>query len=147
MNRQEATALILEAKGAKSITFEDIATQVGRHKVWTTAALLGQATMTKDEADAVGTCLGLGSGVVKALQGCPTRGSLDKNVPVDPLLYRFHGINQVYRATVQALIHEMFGDGIMSAIDFELDIQRVSDPQGDRVRITYNGKFLSYRKW
>ena len=75
------------------------------------------------------------------------RGSLDAAVPVDPLLYRFHEITQVYGTTIKALIHEKFGEGIMSAIDFELTIDRVEDPKGDRVKVTYNGKFLPYRKW
>jgi cyanate lyase len=95
----------------------------------------------------VASYLGLPTEVSAALQECPTKGSLDGAVPVDPLIYRFHEITQVYGTTIKALIHEMFGDGIMSAIDFELDIERVSDPHGDRVRITYNGKFLPYRKW
>jgi cyanate lyase len=75
------------------------------------------------------------------------KGSLDATVPVDPLIYRFHEITQVYGTTIKALIHEMFGDGIMSAIDFTLDIERVPDPQGDWVKVTYNGKFLPYKKW
>jgi cyanate lyase len=89
----------------------------------------------------------LGGDVVDALQDFPMKGSLDREVPVDPLLYRLHEITQVYGTTIKAIIHEMFGDGIMSAIDFELNIERVSDPHGDRVQITYNGKFLPYRKW
>jgi cyanate lyase len=147
VTRQEATALILQAKRAKELTFQQIAEEVGRHKVWTTAALLGQASMSKDEAEKAVACLGLGPEVSATLQECPTKGSLDATVPVDPLIYRLHEITQVYGTTVKALIHEMFGDGIMSAIDFELDLERIPDPHGDRVRITYNGKFLPYRKW
>jgi cyanate lyase len=75
------------------------------------------------------------------------KGSLDAAVPVDPLIYCFHEITQVYGTTIKALIHEMFGDGIMSAIDFTLDIERVPDRHGDRVKVTYNGKFLPYKKW
>jgi cyanate lyase len=85
--------------------------------------------------------------VAEALQEMPMKGSLDRAVPVDPLIYRFHEITQVYGTTMKALIHEMFGDGIMSAIDFEMDIQKVEDPKGDRVVVTYNGKFLPYKKW
>jgi len=147
MTRQEITELILDAKRAKGITFQQIAEKVGRHKVWTTAALLGQASMSEDEADKVGECLGLGRAITELLQECPTKGSLEAAVPVDPLIYRLHEITQVYGTTVKALIHEMFGDGIMSAIDFELDIERVQDSHGDRVKIIYNGKFLPYRKW
>ena len=147
MTRREATNLILKAKSDKGLTFDQIAHVVGRHKVWTAAALLGQASMSSDEAGRVVACLGLPSEVSGALQEFPMKGSLDGPVPVDPLIYRLHEITQVYGTTIKALIHEMFGDGIMSAIDFELDIERVSDPHGDRVRITYNGKFLPYRKW
>ena len=100
-----------------------------------------------EEAERTAAVLGLGPDVVQALQMYPTKGSLPEAVPVDPLLYRFHEINQVYGTTVKALIHEMFGDGIMSAIDFEMYIEKIEDPKGDRVKITYNGKFLPYRKW
>ncbi len=147
MTRQEATEKILHAKGTRSISFEEIARAVGRNIVWTTAALLGQATMNKEEAEKVTACLGLGAPVAEALQTIPTKGSLDSTVPVDPLIYRFHEITQVYGTTIKALIHEMFGDGIMSAIDFTMEIERVPDPHGDRVKITYNGKFLPYKKW
>jgi cyanate lyase len=147
MTREEATNLILAAKRTKGVTFAQIAAVVKRHKVWTAAALLGQASMSKEESDWVVGYLGLPTEVGAVLQECPTKGSLDSPVPVDPLIYRLHEITQVYGTTIKALIHEMFGDGIMSAIDFELDIERVSDPHGDRVRITYNGKFLPYRKW
>jgi cyanate lyase len=147
MNRAEATALILSTKQQKGLTYEAIAKAVGRHKVWVTAALHGQATMSAEEAQKAALVLGLGPEVAAALQQIPTKGSLDETVPVDPLIYRFHEITQVYGTTIKALIHEMFGDGIMSAIDFELDIQRQEDSKGDRVVITMNGKFLPYRKW
>lgn len=147
VTKREATEKISEAKRAKGLTFESIARAVGRHKVWTTAALLGQATMSKEEASRAVECLGLGPDAAAALQEIPMKGSLDTTVPVDPLIYRLHEITQVYGTTIKAIIHEMFGDGIMSAIDFELDIERVPDPHGDRVKIIYNGKFLPYRKW
>src|SRR6266581_3063433 len=147
LTRVQATEKILAAKKAKGPTFAAIAEAVGRHKVWVTAALMGQATMSADEATAAARILGLGPEVAEALQEMPMKGSLDSTVPVDPLLYRFHEITQVYGTTIKALIHEMFGDGIMSAIDFELDIRKLPDPKGDRVVITYNGKFLPYRKW
>jgi cyanate lyase len=147
MTREEATEAILRAKQEHRLTFEEIARAVGRHKVWTAAALLGQATMTREEAERAIACLGLQGNVARALQTIPMKGSLDATVPVDPLIYRFHEITQVYGTTIKALIHEMFGDGIMSAIDFTLDIERVPDPQGDWVKVTYNGKFLPYKKW
>ena len=151
MSRQEATDYLLAAKKAKGLTFEQISEAVGRDKVWVTAAIMGQATMSKDEAEKTVKTLGVSEGtaslVAEALQEMPMKGSLDDAVPVDPLLYRFHEITQVYGTTLKALIHEMFGDGIMSAIDFEIDIQKKPDPKGDRVVVTYNGKFLPYRKW
>ena len=147
MDRRECTAAILQAKEDRRATFADIAAKVGRSEVWTAAAILGQALMDADEAAVLVEFLDLGANVALALQQHPMRGSLDSSVPVDPLLYRFHEITQVYGTTIKALINEKFGEGIMSAIDFELNIERVEDPNGDRVRITYNGKFLPYRKW
>jgi cyanate lyase len=151
ITREEATAQILAAKKQRGLTFEEIAKAVGRHKVWVTAALMGQATMSKEEAERAVSVLGLGEGeasaVAATLQEPPMKGSLDSTVPVDPLIYRFHEITQVYGTTMKAIIHEMFGDGIMSAIDFEIDIQKKEDPKGDRVVVTYSGKFLPYRKW
>jgi cyanate lyase len=147
ITRTQATERILAAKQTKGLTFEAIAKAVGRHKVWVTAALLGQATMSADEANAAARVLGLDPEVAEALQEIPMKGALDSAVPVDPLIYRFHEITQVYGTTIKALIHEMFGDGIMSAIDFEMDIKKVEDPKGDRVVVTYNGKFLPYKKW
>src|ERR687883_625255 len=144
MNREEATAEILEAKKEKGLTFEAIAQKVGRHKVWTTAALLGQHPMGAEEADAVGDLLDLDPDVTEALQEIPLRGSLDQDVPTDPTIYRIHEITQVYGTTIKALIHEEFGDGIMSAITFNMDIEREESDEGPRVKITYNGKFLPY---
>ena len=146
MIREEATEQILEAKKQKGLTFEAIAQKVGRPKVWTTAALLGQHPMSAEEADAVGDLLDLDPEVTEALQEIPLRGSLESDVPTDPTIYRIHEITQVYGTTIKALIHEEFGDGIMSAINFKMDIEKVEDPEGERVRITYEGKFLPY-KW
>jgi cyanate lyase len=147
MKRCEATERILAAKKQKNLTFEAITKAVGRHKVWVTSALLGQSTMSAEEAQKAVSILGLGPDVAAALQEMPTKGSVGQTVPVDPLIYRFHEITQVYGTTIKAVIHEMFGDGIMSAIDFEMDIQKKEDPKGDRVVITMNGKFLPYKKW
>lgn len=145
MHREEATELILEAKKERDLTFEAIANKVGRHKVWTTAALMGQHPMGEDEAEAVVDLLGLDAEVSKALQEIPMRGGLDTDVPTDPTIYRIHEITQVYGTTIKALINEEFGDGIMSAINFNMDIERVENPEGDRVRITYEGKYLPYQ--
>ncbi len=144
MTREEATELILEAKNEKGLTFEAIAGKVGRHKVWTTAALFGQHPMSAEEATTVVDLLDIDPEVAGALQQFPMRGSLETDVPTDPTIYRIHEITQVYGTTIKALIHEEFGDGIMSAINFNMDIERVEDPKGDRVKITYEGKFLPY---
>lgn len=147
MDRSECTEVILAAKAAKDLTFAELAAHVGRHEVWTASAILGQAQMDAAEADALTELLGLGPEVAAALGEHPMKGSLDTPVPTDPLIYRFHEITQVYGTTLKALIHEKFGEGIMSAIDFTLDIQKVEDPNGTRVEVTYNGKFLPYKKW
>ncbi len=151
MTREEAKDTILAAKKQKGVTFQEIAKAVGRDKVWVTAALMGQASMDKAEAEKAIGVLGRGEGtaseVSSALQEMPMKGSLDNTVPVDPLIYRFHEITQVYGTSMKTIIHEMFGDGIMSAIDFEIDIQKKEDPKGDRVVVSYSGKFLPYRKW
>jgi cyanate lyase len=147
MTRLEATELIVKAKKERGLTWEAIAQEVGAHKVWVTSVLLGQNSMSTEEAEKAIKILGLGPEVATALTEFPMKGALDADVPVDPLIYRFHEITQVYGTTMKEIIHEMFGDGIMSAIDFEIEIQKKPDPKGDRVVITYNGKFLPYRKW
>lgn len=144
MIREEATEQILEAKKKKGLTFEAIAQKVGRHKVWTTAALFGQHPMSAEEADTVVDLLDLDSEVAEALQEIPLRGALDHDVPTDPTIYRIHEVTQVYGTTIKALINEEFGDGIMSAITFHMDIEREDSEEGPRVKITYNGKFLPY---
>ncbi|MBA3472458.1 MAG: cyanase [Rubrobacter sp.] len=146
MIREEATEQILEAKKEKGLTFEAIAQKVGAHKIWTTAALFGQHPMSPEQADTVVDLLDLDSEVAQALQEIPMRGALDQDVPTDPTIYRIHEITQVYGTTIKALIHEEFGDGIMSAITFNMDIEREESDEGPRVKITYNGKFLPY-KW
>jgi len=147
MERKQATAAILNAKKEKGLTWDQIAAAVGRHEIWVTAALLGQASMGREEAFKATKILGLDAEVAWALQQCPMKGSLEETVPVDPLIYRFYEILQVYGTTIKEIIHEKFGDGIMSAIDFEMDIRKKPDPKGDRVVVTLDGKFLPYRKW
>lgn len=147
MNRQEATQKIIEAKVAKGLTWFDIAAVTENSESWVVTALLGQATMSRTEAEKVGKLLDLDQEVVEALTQIPHRGTVMQMPPTDPLLYRFYEALLVYGPTLKELIHEKFGEGIMSAIDFELDIQKKADPKGDRVVITFNGKFLPYRKW
>ncbi len=147
MNREECTETVLAAKQARGLTWQQIADAVGRHVVWTTAALLGQAMMDESEAVKSVEVLGLSTEVGEALCQFPSKGSLKDNPPTDALIYRLYEIVQVYGTTLKELIHEQFGDGIMSAVDFTMDVQRVPDPRGDRVRVTMEGKFLPYKKW
>lgn len=147
MERGEATALVLAAKAAKGIAWAQAAKAIGKSKEWTTAGLLGQMTFTREQAEALGGLFGLPPEAVAALQTAPYKGSLPTAVPADPLIYRFYELVNVYGTTFKALIHEEFGDGIMSAIDFSMDIQREPDPKGDRVRIVMSGKFLPYKSY
>ena len=147
MNRYDVSEAIVAAKLAKGLKWAEIAKAVGQSKEWTTAALLGQMTLTQKQAETVGKLLDLEKEAVMLLQQVPYKGSLPTAIPTDPLIYRFYELVNVYGTTLKALIHEEFGDGIMSAIDFHLDIQREPDPKGDRVRITMSGKFLPYKTY
>ncbi|MBA2352205.1 MAG: cyanase [Burkholderiales bacterium] len=147
MTRAELTEKILGAKLKKGISWPKLAEKIGRSPVWTTAALMGQMPLSADEAKSAGTALGLTENDVTMLQIVPTRGSLGAAVPVDPTIYRFYELIQVYGTAWKELIHEEFGDGIMSAIDFEMTMERMPDPKGDRVKIVMHGKFLPYRKY
>jgi cyanate lyase len=140
MNRFEVTEAIVAARIAKGLRWSDIAKEVGRSKEWATAALLGQMALTEKQAETVGKLLGLEKEAVVLLQQVPSTGSFPAAVPTDPLIYRFYELVSVYGTTLKALIHEEFGDGIMSAVDFHMDIQREPDPKGDRVRVTMSGK-------
>lgn len=147
MNRHDVTEMIVTAKINKGLKWCDIAAEIGLSKEWTTAALLGQMTLTKTQADIVGKTLDLPQEAINLLQVVPYKGTLPTAVPTDPLLYRFYELINVYGTTIKSLIHEEFGDGIMSAIDFSMDIQREPDPKGDRVKIVLNGKFLPYKTY
>ncbi|MGA8031482.1 MAG: cyanase [Casimicrobiaceae bacterium] len=147
MTRNDVTETIIATKTRKGLKWADIARKVGQSKEWTTAALLGQMTLTSKQAETVGKLLGLDKEAIALLQEVPYKGSLPTTVPTDPLIYRFYELVNVYGTTLKALIHEEFGDGIMSAIDFSMDVQREPDPKGDRVRIVMSGKFLPYRTY
>ncbi|MEX0270657.1 cyanase [Leptolyngbyaceae cyanobacterium UHCC 1019] len=140
------TQTLLTAKKAKGITFTDLEALLGRDEVWIAAVFYGQASASEDEASKLLEALGLSQDFVIELTACPAKG-LGPVVPTDPLIYRFYEIMQVYGMPMKEIIHEKFGDGIMSAIDFTLDIDKVEDPKGDRVKVTMNGKFLAYKKW
>lgn len=147
MKREELTEKIVTTKISKGLKWSEIAEAVGLSKEWTTAALLGQMSMTLEQAAAAGEKLGLSEEEITLLTTVPYRGSLGQTVPTDALLYRFYEIIQVYGTTIKALIEEEFGDGIMSAIDYSMDIKRQEDPKGDRVVVTLNGKFLPYKTY
>ena len=146
MTRADVTSAIRAAKAAKGLTWRGIAKVVEKSPVWTTSVCLGENSMSADQADKLVSLLGLPSEASAILQQCPTKGNA-LDIPKDPLLYRFHEINLVYGQTIKELIHEQFGDGIMSAIDFTMDIEKVHDPNGDRVKVTMCGKFLPYKSW
>jgi cyanate lyase len=143
----DITATLLAAKKAKGLTFAELETSLGRDEVWIAAVFYGQASASPEEAEKIASALGLGPDLAEALTDDPVKGSLDPAIPTDPLIYRFYEIMQVYGMPMKAVIHEKFGDGIMSAIDFTLDIDKVEDPKGDRVQVTMCGKFLPYKKW
>ncbi|KQW68367.1 MULTISPECIES: cyanase [unclassified Methylibium] len=147
MSRLEVTEKIVATKVAKGLKWSDIAAKVGLSKEWTTAACLGQMTLTKEQAGIVGEIFGLSDAEQKWLMVVPYKGSLPTTVPSDPLIYRFYELVNVYGTTFKELIHEEFGDGIMSAIDFKMDLQREPHPAGDRVSITMSGKFLPYKTY
>lgn len=141
--RQELTAAIIEAKAHRNLSWQDLADGTGLSVVYVTAALLGQHALPAQAAQTVGDKLALDKDAVSLLQTIPVRGSIPGGVPTDPTIYRFYEILQVYGSTLKALIHEQFGDGIMSAINFKIDIQKTEDPDGgSRVVITLDGKYL-----
>jgi cyanate lyase len=147
MTRNEVTELIITQKIKLSLSWQTLADSIGLSKEWTTAALLGQMTLNAEQAATIGKALALPEAAISQLQVVPYKGSLPTAVPTDPLLYRFYELINVYGTSIKALIHEEFGDGIMSAIDFNMDIQREPDPKGDRVKITMSGKFLPYKTY
>jgi cyanate lyase len=142
--KKEAAEIVRAAKARLGVTWAQLAEAVGRPVAWTTSALLGQQPMSAEQAAAAASLLDLGPDVQRALQLQPTRGALETAVPTDPTMYRFYEVLQVYGPTLKELIHEEFGDGIMSAINFRLDVKRVANPAGDRVVVTLDGKFLPY---
>jgi cyanate lyase len=147
MNRLDVTEKIVAAKVARGIAWAEVARKVGQSKEWTTALCLGQMTASAEQARAIGELFGLSEEERKWLQVVPYKGSLPTAVPTDPLVYRWYEVVNVYGTTIKELIHEEFGDGIMSAIDFSMDITREADPRGDRVNVVLSGKFLPYRSY
>src|SRR5699024_280322 len=147
ITREMATEIILAAKKEQEKTIDDIAAAAEPYTDWTAYAIMGLETVNTKEADKLVAYLHLEDQIADLLQEIPHKGSLDHTIPVDPLIYRFHEITQVYGTTLKEVIHDKFGDGIMSAIDFTMDVQKKEDPNGDRVVVTMDGKFLPYKKW
>ena len=147
MSFPESTQLLLKAKKEKGLTFADIGNLLGLDEVWVASLFYGQSTASEEESDQLLTTLGLGTELKEILTTPPVKGSLDPVIPTDPLIYRFYEIMQVYGMPMKDVIQEKFGDGIMSAIDFTINVDKVEDPKGDRVKVSMCGKFLPYKKW
>jgi cyanate lyase len=145
-DRLQAAAVVIAAKQRTGVRWADLGKSIGRSTEWTTAALLGQQPLTADQAATLGAMLELDAAVIDALTLAPVRGKAAVDTS-EPLVYRLQEVVQVYGRTINELVREEFGDGIVSAIDFEMELERVADPKGDRVKITLNGKFLPYRTW
>ncbi|MDP7703936.1 MULTISPECIES: cyanase [unclassified Mycobacterium] len=145
MNRNEITEQIVIARLSKGLSWQQLADAIGRPLLWTTSALLGQHPIPVDEGKVLAEMLGLAESVIPVLAAPPMRGGLPTAVPTDPTIYRFYEALQVYGGALKEVIHEQFGDGIMSAINFSLDLQKKSHESGDRVVVTFDGKFLPYQ--
>ena len=147
LSRLDVTEKIIATKVAKGIKWADVAAKVGLSKEWVTAACLGQMTLDAGQAAVIARLFDLSEAEARWLQVVPYKGSLPTSVPTDPLIYRFYELISVYGTTFKELIHEEFGDGIMSAIDFKMDMKREPNPNGDRVNIVMSGKFLPYKTY
>jgi cyanate lyase len=146
MELPEIVSHLFAAKKAKGLSFTDLEQILDRDEVWIAAVFYQQATMSEDEAKLLVTALDLDPIYIDLLTEYPIKG-IGPIVPTDPLVYRFYEIIQVYGLPLKSVIQEKFGDGIMSAIDFTMDVEKEVDPKGDRVKIVMSGKFLSYKKW
>lgn len=145
--RSQVTQMIMSSKVRKGMKWTHVAESIGMSKEWTTAGCLGQMAFDKAQAETIGALFELSDEAIAWLQIVPYKGSLPTSVPTDPLIYRWYELVNVYGSTIKELIHEEFGDGIMSAIDFSMDIQRQPDPKGDRVNVVLSGKFLPYKSY
>lgn len=140
------TDVIVSKKASKNLTWETMGADLELSPVWLASACLGMNSATSEQAKAIAGYLELDGEVVRALEAYPTK-IWDQQIPTDPLIYRFHEITGVYGSTLKTVIQEKFGDGIMSAIDFSMNVEKIEDPKGDRVLVTMNGKFLPYKSW
>lgn len=147
MTRELVTEKIVAAKIKKGLTWEGVANEIGQAKEWVTCALMGQMQMNDQEAAVAARIFDLTEEEAKWLMEVPYRRGYGQTVPSDPLIYRFYEMIQVYGPAMKVLIEEEFGDGIMSAIDFSMDISKEENPAGDRVTVVLNGKFLPYKRY
>lgn len=149
MDKTEMSNRLLAAKKRKGLTWSDLSRAVGMSEVWLASVCYGESSATAEAAAKLVQLLDLGEEVMEAMLEFPVKGGSMKPqlIPTDPLLYRFYEILAVYGLSLKDVIQEKFGDGIMSAIDFTLDVKKELDPKGDRVVITMNGKFLPYKRW
>ena len=146
MDKVAMTELIVATKLEKGLSWETIGTDLGMSPVWVTSACLGMNSAPPEKAAAIAEYFGLGPEVAAALEAYPLK-IWDQAVPTDPLIYRLYEVVGVYGETLKEVIQEKFGDGIMSAIDFSMEVDKIEDPKGDRVLLTLNGKFLPYKSW
>ena len=140
------TEKLIAAKKKKGLSFADLGKEIDRDEVWIASLFYRQASASQDEANKLLSTLDMSPDHAEELVDYPKKG-LGPVVPTDPLIYRFYEIMQVYGMPLKAVIHEKFGDGIMSAIDFTMNVDKEEDPKGDRVKIVMSGKFLPYKKW
>jgi cyanate lyase len=147
MSIPEYTEVLLQAKAVKNITFDAIGKELGRDKTWVATCFMGQASASREEAEKIVRMLNVSAEIIPQMIECRNKGAVGQPVPIDPLIYRLYELVMVHGPAMKLVINEMFGDGIMSAIDFTMDIKKQEDPKGDRVVMTLNGKFLPYKKW
>lgn len=147
--RKRARERLLAAKADAEVSYAEIANSIDRDKVWVAAVILGEAGANENDAYAIVDALEpeAPQQTIADLQLAPQKGDENPTIPSDPMLYRLYEVPHVYGDAIKEIVHEEFGDGIMSAIDFTCHVDRIPDENGDRVRITYEGKFLPYRKW
>lgn len=146
LTKEDVAALILAAKKKAKLTWEGIADAIGMSPVFTHSACMGMNAFPVEKAEALAAHLGLPAGSAEVLAESPNK-VFAQTVPTDPCIYRFYEVVGVYGPTLKALIHEKFGDGIMSAIDFDMKLEREPNPKGDRVKITMSGKYLAFNAW
>lgn len=147
MNKDTMREMILDAKLQQSLSWEHLGEACGMSPVFLCSACLGENSLDAASADKLAATLGLPKEVSQALQAFPIKGQRAATMITDPLVYRINEVVMVYGETLKEVIQEKFGDGIMSAIDFSMEVDKIEDPKGDRVLLTLNGKFLPYKRW